>query len=130
MGGWNLPLYGSISSYAPSGASTQVGADPTYYPPPMYISSAMSVPSNTFSMIGPQVPPGLSYGENQFYGLGYPPYRTPSQGGNIYPHSNNSYHTSVSSQTLVMIPLQTSSDYFDISHHFSGQGQGVPQDPS
>jgi hypothetical protein len=130
MGGWNLPLYGSNTSYALSGASTQMGAYPTYYTPPMYLSSAMSVPSNTFSMTGPQVPPGLSYGENQFYGSGYPLYGTPSQGGNIYPHSNNSYPTSVSSQTSVTMPVQTSSDHFGIGHHFSGQGQGVHQDPS
>jgi hypothetical protein len=48
MGGWNLPPYGSNTSYALSGASTQMGAYPTYYTPPMYLSSAMSVPSNTF----------------------------------------------------------------------------------
>jgi hypothetical protein len=95
MGGWNLPLDGSNSIYASSGANTQMGAYPTYYTPPMYLSSAMIVPSNTFSMISPQVPTGLSYGENQFYGSSYPLYGTPSQGGNIYPHSNNSYHTSI-----------------------------------
>jgi hypothetical protein len=67
MGGWSLPLYGSNSSYAPSGASTQMGTYPSYYTPPMYLSSTMTVPLNTFSMTGPQVPPGLSYGENRFY---------------------------------------------------------------
>jgi hypothetical protein len=72
-------------------------AYPTYYNPPMYLSSTMSVPSNTFSMIGPQLRPGLSYRENQFYGLGYPLYGTPSQGGNIYPNSNNPYPTAFSS---------------------------------
>jgi hypothetical protein len=30
MGGWNLPLYGSNIRYALSGASTQMGAYPTY----------------------------------------------------------------------------------------------------
>jgi hypothetical protein len=97
MGGWNLPPYGSNTSYARSRASTQMGAYPTYYPPPMYLSSAMSVPLNIFSMTSPQLPPGLSYGENQFYGSGYPLYGTPSQGGKRYPHSNNPYPTSVSS---------------------------------
>jgi hypothetical protein len=97
MGGWNLPPYGSNTSYDLSGASTQMGVYPTYYTSPMYLSSSMSVPSNTFSMIGPQVPRGLSYGENQFYGSGYPLYGTHSQGGNIYYHSNNPYPTSVSS---------------------------------
>jgi hypothetical protein len=67
MGGWNLPLYGSNTSYALSGASTQMGAYPTYYTLPIYISSTILVPSNTFSMIGPQVPPSLLYGENQIY---------------------------------------------------------------
>jgi hypothetical protein len=71
MGGWNLPPYGTNTSYALSGASTQMSIFPTYYTPPMYLSSTMSVPSNTFSMTGPQLPPGISYGENQFYGLGY-----------------------------------------------------------
>jgi hypothetical protein len=130
MGGWNLPPYGSNTSYALSGSSTQMGAYPTYYTPPMYLFSTMSVPSNNFSMTGPQVPPGLSYGENQFYSSGYPLYGTPSQGGNIYPHSNNPYPTSVSSQPSVMIPVQTSSDHFGVNQHFSGLGQGVHQDPS
>jgi hypothetical protein len=97
MGGWNLPCYISNTIYALSRASIQMGSHPMYYPPPMYISSSMSVPSNTFSMIGPQVPPGISYGENQFYGSGYPLYGTPSQWGNIYPHLNHSYPTLVSS---------------------------------
>jgi hypothetical protein len=72
MGCWNLPLYGSNTSYALSGANTHMGAYPNYYTPPMYISFSMLVPLNIFSMTGPQVPPGLSYGENQFYGSGYP----------------------------------------------------------
>jgi hypothetical protein len=96
MGGCNLLPYGSNTSYAILGASTQMGAYPPYYPPPMYHSSSMLVPSNTFSMTSPQILPGLSYGENQFYGSGYPIYGTPSQGGNIYPHSNNPYQTLVS----------------------------------
>jgi hypothetical protein len=95
----------------------------------MYLLSSMPVPPNTFSMTGPQVPLGISYGENQFYGLGYPLYGTPSQGDNIYPHSNNYYPTSVSLQTSVKIPIQTSSDHFGIGHNFSWQGQGVHQDP-
>jgi hypothetical protein len=122
LGGWNLPPYGSNTSYALSGASAQMGAYSTYYTPPMYLSSAMSVPMNTFSMTGPQVPPSISYGENQFYSSGYPLYGTPSQGGNIYPHSNNSYPTSVSSQTSVTMPVQTSLDNFSVNHHFYGQG--------
>jgi hypothetical protein len=130
MGGWNLPHYGYNTSYALSGASTQMGAYPTYYTPPMYLSSTMSIPSNTFSMTGPQVPPGLSYGENQFYGSGYPLYGTPSQGGNIYPHLNNPYPNSVCSQTSVTMPIQTSSDHFCVNQHFSGLGQGVHQDPA
>jgi hypothetical protein len=119
MGGWNLPPYGSNTSYALSRAITQMGAYPTYYNPPMYLSSTMSVPSNTFSMTGPQVPPG------QFYGSSYPLYGTPSQGGNIYPHSNSSYPTPVSLQTSVTMPIQTSSDHFGVNHHFSRTGQGV-----
>jgi hypothetical protein len=124
MGGWNLPPYGSNTSYALSGAITQMGSYPTYYNPPMYLSSTISVPLNTFSMTGPQVPPG------QFYGSGYPLYGTPSQGGNIYPHSNISYPTPVSSHTLVTMPIQTSLDHFGVNHHFSGQGQGVHRDSS
>jgi hypothetical protein len=130
VGGWNLPPYGSNTSYALSGASTQMGAYPTYYPTPMYLLSAMSVPSNTFSMTGPQLPPGLSYGENQFYGLGYPLYGIPSQGGNIYPHSNNPYPTLVSPHTPVTIPIQNSSDHFGVNQHLSGLGQEVHQDLS
>jgi hypothetical protein len=95
----------------------------------MYLLSTMSIPLNTFSITGPQVPLGLSYGENQFYGLGHPLYGTPSQGGNIYPHSNNYYPTSISSQTSVTMLVQTSSNHFGINFHFSGLGQGVHQDP-
>jgi hypothetical protein len=130
MGRWNLTPYGSNNNYALSGASTHMGAYPTYYTPPMYLSSTMSVPSNTFSMIGPQLPLGLSYGENQFYGSGYPLYGIPSQGDNIYPHPNNPYPTSVSSQTSVTMPVQTSSDHFGVNQHLSGLGQEVYQDPS
>jgi hypothetical protein len=93
MGGWNLPPYGSNPSYSLLGSNAHMGA---YYTPSMYLSSTMSVSLNTFSIPGPQVPPGILYGENQFYDSSYPPYGTPSQGGNIYPHSNNSYPTSVS----------------------------------
>jgi hypothetical protein len=119
MGGWNLPPYGSNPSYSLSGSSAQMGA---YYTPTMYLSSSMSVPLNTFSTPGPHVPRGLLYGENQFYNLGYPPYGTPSQGGSIYPHLNNSYPTFVSLQTLVMMPIQTSLDHLGINHHVSGLG--------
>jgi hypothetical protein len=72
MGGWNLPSYGSNPGYALSGANTQMGAYSTYYTPSMYPPSAMSVPLNTFSMASPHVSSGVSYGENQFYGSGYP----------------------------------------------------------
>jgi hypothetical protein len=122
MGGWNLPPYGSNPSYSLSGSSA-------YYTLPMYLSSAMSIPLNTSSAPGPQVPPGLPYGESQFYNSGYPPYGTPSQGGNIYPHSNNSYPTSISFHTSVMMLIQTSSDHLRINHHVSGLGQGVYWDP-
>jgi hypothetical protein len=130
MGGWNLPPYGSNTSYAISGASTQMGAYPTYYTPPMYLSSTMPVPSNTFSMTGPQLPPGLSYGENQSYGSSYPLYGTPSQGGDIYAHSNNPYPTSISLHTLVMMPVQTSSNHFGVNQHLSRLGKEVYQDPA
>jgi hypothetical protein len=100
MGGWNLPPYESNSSYALPEANAHMGSYPTYYSPSMYLSFSMLVPLNTFSMIGPQVPLVISYGENQFYGSGYPLYVTPSQGSNIYNHSNNSYPTSVSFQNL------------------------------
>jgi hypothetical protein len=129
VGGWNLPPYGSNTSYALSGANAHMGAYSTYYTPPMYLSSVMSIPLNTFSMTGPRVPPSFSLGENQFYGSGYPLYGIPSQGGNIYPHLNNSYPTSGFSQTSVMMPAQTSLNHFGINHHICGQGQGVHQDP-
>jgi hypothetical protein len=130
MGGWNLPPHGFNNSYAILGSSTQMGAYPTYYTPPMYLSSAMLVPLNMFSMTGPQLPPGLSYGENQFYGSVYPLYGIPSLGGNIYPHSNNPHPTSVSSQTSVAMPVQTSSDHFGVNQHLSRLAQEVYQDPS
>jgi hypothetical protein len=116
MGGWKLPPYGSNARYALPGASSQMGTYPTYYAPSMYLSSSMSIPLNTFSMTGPKVPPGISHGENQFYGLRYPIYGTPSQGGNIYHHSKNYYLTSFPSQTLVMMHVQTSSDHFSTSY--------------
>jgi hypothetical protein len=122
MGGWNLTPYGSNTSYALSEYNTQMGAYPTYYPPPMYLSSSMLVPLNTFCMTGLQLPPGLSYGENQFYGLGYPLNGSLSQGGNIYPHLNNPYPTLISSHTSVTMPVQTSSDHFGVNQHLSGLG--------
>jgi hypothetical protein len=130
MGGWNLPSYGSNPSYALSGANTQMGAYSTYYTPSMYPPSTMSVPLNTFPwrvLIYPRV---SSHGENQFYGSGYPLYGTPSQGGNIYHHSNIPYHTSISSQTSVMMPIQTSLNQLNGGYYLPGQGQGVNQDPS
>jgi hypothetical protein len=48
MGGWNLPSYGSSPRYALSGASTQMGAYSTYYTPPVYPSSTILFPPNTF----------------------------------------------------------------------------------
>jgi hypothetical protein len=129
-GGWNFPSYGSNPSYALSGANTQMGAYSTYYTSSMYPPSTMSVPLNTFSMVSPHVSPGVSYGENQFYGSGYPLHGSPSQGGNIYPHSNNPYHTSIFSQTSVMIPIQTSLNQLNGGYYLSRQGQGVNQDPS
>jgi hypothetical protein len=77
MGGWNLPPFESHANYALPGASAQIGSFPTYYAPPMHLSPTMSVPSNIFPMTGPQMPPGISYGENQFYGSGYPIYGDP-----------------------------------------------------
>jgi hypothetical protein len=97
VGGWNLPSYRSSPIYALSGANTQMGSYSTYHTPSLYPSSAMTVPLNTFPMESPTISPSLSYGENQFYGSGYPLHGTPSQGGNIYPHLNDPYHILVSS---------------------------------
>jgi hypothetical protein len=96
-GGWNLPSYRSSPSYDLSGANTQMGAYSTYYTASMYPTPVVLVPSNTYSMVSPRVSLGISYSENQFYGSGYPLHGTPSQGETIYPHSNNPYHTFVSS---------------------------------
>jgi hypothetical protein len=130
MGGWNLPPFESHVNYALPGASAQIGSFPTYYAPPTHLSPTMSIPSKNISMTGPHMSSGISYGENQFYGSGYPIYETPSQGGNIYHHLNNSYPTSIPSQALVMMLVQTSSEHFSAIYHPSGQGQGVHQDPS
>jgi len=97
-----------------------MGAYSTYYTPSMYPSSAMSFPSNTFPMTSPHVSPDVSYGENPFYGLSYSLYGTPSQGGNIYPHSNSPYHTFVSSQTSMMIPVQTSLNQLNRGYYLFG----------
>jgi hypothetical protein len=110
MGGWNLPSYGSSPIYLFLGVDTQMGGYSTYYTQSVYPSSTMPVPTNTFPMAGPHISTGLSYGGNQFYGLRYPLHVTPSHGGNIYPHLNNPYHTSVSSQNSMMMPIQTSMD--------------------
>jgi hypothetical protein len=112
MGGWNLPSYGSSPSHVYSGANTNMGDYSTYYIPSMYPSFAMPVPTNTFPMVGPHVSLGFSYRGNQFYGSGYPLHGIPSHGGNLYPHLNNPYHTSISSETStsVMMPVQTSMD--------------------
>jgi hypothetical protein len=79
-GGWNLPSYGSIPSYALSGADTNMGAYSTYYTPFMYPSSSMSIPPNTFPIMSPHVSSGISYRENHFNGSGYTLHGTPSQG--------------------------------------------------
>jgi hypothetical protein len=97
IGVWNLPYYESSPSYAIAGENTQMGGYCTYYTPYLYPSSTMSVPSNTFPMIGPHVSPGVSYGENLFYGSSNPLHETPSQWGKLYTHLNSSYHTSISS---------------------------------
>jgi hypothetical protein len=130
MGGWNLPSYRSSPSYALSGANTQMGAYSTYYTPSVYPSSTILAPLNTLPMARPHISPGLSYGNNQFYDSSYPLYGTPSQGGNIYPHLNRPYHTSISSQTSMMMPMHTSLDQLGRGYYLSGQGQGVNQDPS
>jgi hypothetical protein len=101
VGGWNLPSYGSNPSHTFSGANAQMGGYSTYYTPSMYPSSAMPVPTNTLPMAGPHMSSSISYGGNQFYGMGYPLHGTPSHGGNTYPHLNNPYHTFVSSQTFM-----------------------------
>jgi hypothetical protein len=129
-GGWNLPSYRSSPSSYFLEANTQMGVYSTYYTPSMYPSSTMLVPSNTFSMSIPHISLGVSYGENQFYGSVYSLHETPSQGRNIYPHSNSPYHTFVSSQTSVMMPVQTSLNQLNEGYYLSGQGQGVNQDPS
>jgi hypothetical protein len=127
VGGWNLPSYGSSPSYVFSRASTQMCGYSTYYTPSVYPSSTMPVPTNTFPMAGPHISPGISYGENQFYGSSYPLHETPSHGGNIYPHLNNHYHTFVSSQksTSIMMHVQTSLDQLGGGHYLSRLGQGV-----
>jgi hypothetical protein len=55
---------------------------------------------------------------------------TPSQGGNIYPHLNNPYPTSISPQNPVTMPIQTSSDHFGMNQDLTGLGHGVHQDPA
>jgi hypothetical protein len=108
-----------------------MGAYSTYYTPSMFPPSSMSVPLNTnFSVESPHIFPGVSQRENQFYSLGYPVYGTPSQGGNIYHHSNIPYHTSVSSQTLVMMLIHTSMNQLNGGYYLFGQGHRVNQDPS
>jgi hypothetical protein len=69
----------------------------------------------------------ISYEGNQFCDTGYPLHRTPSHGGNIYPHLNNTYHDFVSSQTsnLVMMPIKKSMDQLGGGYYLSGQGHGV-----
>jgi hypothetical protein len=90
----------------------------------------MSVPMITFSMVSPHISPGISHGENQFYDSGYSLYGTPSKRGNIYHHSNIPYHTSVSSETSIMMPVKTSLNQLNGGYYLPEQGQGVNQDHS
>jgi hypothetical protein len=122
VGGWNLSSYGSSPSHVFLGANTQMGGNYTYYTPSVYPSSAMPTPMNNFPMEGPHISSSISYGRNQFYGSAYPLHETPSHGGNIYPHLNNPYHTSVSSQTStsVMMHIQTSMDQLGRGYYLSG----------
>jgi hypothetical protein len=119
---WNLPSYGSSPSYAFSGANTQMGSYSNNYTPPMFPSSTMLNLSNTCPMTSPHISPGTSYEENQLYDSSYPLYGTPSQAGNIYLHSNNPYHTFVSSQTSVMILIQTYLNQLNGGYYLSRQG--------
>jgi hypothetical protein len=90
----------------------------------------MSVPLNTFSMESLHISLGVSHGENQFYNSGYPLHGTPSLGGNIYHHSNIPYHTSVSSETSIMMPVKTSLNQLNGGYYLPEQRQGVNQDHS
>jgi hypothetical protein len=121
VGGWNLSSYGSGPSHAFLGANTQMGGNYTYYTPSVYPSSVMKNPTNNFPMVGPHLSSSISYGRNQFYGSGYPLHETPSDGGNIYPHLNNPYHTSISSQTStpLMMHIQTSMDQLGEGYYIS-----------
>jgi len=121
VGGWNIPSYRSNPNLTFSGASAPMGGYSTYYTPSVYPSSAISVPTKTIPIAGLHMSFGISYGGNQFYGTSYPLHGTPSHGGNIYPHLNNPYHTSVSSQTSVMMPIQTSMDQLDGGYYLAGQ---------
>jgi hypothetical protein len=58
VGGWNLPPYGSSPSHVFLGTNTQMGDYPSYYTPSLYPSSAMLVPTNTFSYGGSTYIPG------------------------------------------------------------------------
>jgi hypothetical protein len=57
-----------------------MGGYSTYYTPSMYPLSIAPIPTNTLPMAGLHMSTGISYGGNQFYGIGYPLQRTPLYG--------------------------------------------------
>jgi hypothetical protein len=105
VGGWNLLSYKSFMREV----SAQLRNHSTCYTPSSYPSSTMMVPTNTFPMVDPHLPFGVSSGGSYFYSMGNPPHKVPSSGGNIYPRMSNPCHATFSSQAAssVSIPLQT-----------------------
>jgi hypothetical protein len=128
VGGWNLPSYESTMREV----SDQICIHSTFYTLSTYPSSAMSVPTNTFPMVDPRLPSGVSSGGIDFYSMGNPPHEVPSSGGNIYPHMSNPCYVAFSSQeaSSVSMPLQTFMYQYGGGYYPTRQGQGVNQDPS
>jgi hypothetical protein len=125
VGGWNLPSYESTMREV----SSQLSNPSTCYTPSTYPSSAMLVPTNTFSMADLRFPSVVSSRGNYFYSMGNLPHEVPSYGGNIYPHMSHPCHVSFSSQAN-SIPLQPFMNQYRGGYYLVGQGQGVNQDPS
>jgi hypothetical protein len=66
VGGWNLPSYGSNPSFTFPRESDEMTSHSTYYISPIYPSSSMSVPTNTFPMAYLHLSFGVSSGGVSF----------------------------------------------------------------
>jgi hypothetical protein len=130
--GWNLPSYGSNSSFTFLGESSQMGGHSTYYIPSIYPYFTMLFPTNAFTMVYFHLSSSFSSQGSQFYSMDNSLHKVPSSRGNIYPHLSNPCHVAFSSQATssVMMPLQPYINQFGVGYFLVGLVHGLYHNPS